>query len=112
MIDVVMTGIGPDGHILSLFPDSPGLAADAPIVMGVPAPTHVEPHLDRVTMAARVLPAAGVVLVMSSGAGKAEILGRILGDEKDVYRWPAQAALLPNAVWLLDRAAAGGLAGS
>jgi 6-phosphogluconolactonase len=106
VFDVVLTGIGPDGHIFSLFPGSPGLALDAPIVLGVPAPEHVEPHIARVTLSARVLPVARLVLVMTSGDGKAEILSQILGDDHDVGRWPAQAALLPNAVWVLDRAAA------
>jgi 6-phosphogluconolactonase len=106
VFDVILAGIGPDGHTLSLFPGSPGLANDAPIVLGVPAPEHVEPHIARVTLAARVLPAARMVLMMSSGSEKAEILGKVLGDDRDVARWPAQAALLPNATWVLDRAAA------
>jgi 6-phosphogluconolactonase/glucosamine-6-phosphate isomerase/deaminase len=57
-------------------------------------------------MSARVLPVAGLVLVMSTGEGKAEMIGNVLGPRIDVARWPAQAARLPNAVWLLDRAAA------
>ena len=48
--DVMLTGIGPDGHIMSIFPGSPALAPDAPMAIGVPAPTHVEPHLPRVTL--------------------------------------------------------------
>ena len=107
--DVFLAGVGPDGHTLSVFPGSPALAPDAPIVMAVPAPTHVEPHLGRVTLSARVLPAAGLVLVMASGAAKSEVIAQVLGDERDIERWPAQAALLANAVWLLDAEAAAGL---
>jgi 6-phosphogluconolactonase len=106
VFDVILLGVGPDGHTLSLFPNSPGLAPDSPIVLGVPAPEHVEPHIARVTLAARVLPVARVVIVMSAGDGKAAILGDVLGADRDVARWPAQAALLPNAAWVLDRAAA------
>ncbi len=104
--DLLMTGIGPDGHILSLFPGSPGLAPDAPITLAVPAPTHVEPHLPRVTLSARVLAPARRVLVMASGPAKAAIIGQVLGPERDPLRWPAQATLLSNAVWILDAAAA------
>ncbi len=109
IFDVLLTGIGPDGHIFSLFPGSPGLAPDAPIVMAIPAPDHVEPHIARVTLTARVLPAAGLVLVMSTGQGKAEMVAQVLGSEIDVSRWPAQAARVPNSIWLLDRAAAASL---
>jgi hypothetical protein len=34
------------------------------------------------------------------------VLARVLGPERDVAQWPAQAAVLPNAVWLLDQLAA------
>lgn len=108
--DVLLAGIGPDGHMFSVFPGSPALADSAPIVMAVPAPTHVEPHLARITLATRVLGAAGSVIVMASGAGKADVIATVLGDERDPQRWPSQAALLPNAVWLLDADAASGLA--
>ncbi|MEP7379300.1 MAG: 6-phosphogluconolactonase [Chloroflexota bacterium] len=104
--DVLLTGLGPDGHVLSIFPGSPALADDAPIVLAIPAPTHVEPHIARVTLSAKSIAEAGLVLVMSAGAGKSEIVASVLGNERDVNRWPAQSALSANAVWLLDRGAA------
>jgi 6-phosphogluconolactonase len=107
--DVILLGVGPDGHTLSIFPGSSGLAEDAPIVLPVDAPEHVEPRLARVTLAARVLPAASRVLVMSAGDTKAEMLAQVLGPERSAARWPAQAAILPNATWLVDEAAAAGL---
>jgi 6-phosphogluconolactonase len=110
--DVVLSGLGPDGHILSIFPGSPALADDAPIAMAIPAPEHVEPHIARVTLSAKVVAEAGLVLIMAVGAKKAEIVASVLGDERDVNRWPAQSALSANAVWLLDRAAAAQLRNS
>lgn len=105
-LDVVLSGIGPDGHIMSIFPGSPALAADAAPAVAIRAPDHVEPHIARVTLSARLLPVAGLVVVMAKGAGKRAIVGRVLGDHHDPTRWPAQTALLPNAVWILDKAAA------
>ena len=48
---------------------------------------------------------------MASGAAKAGIVGQVLDGPKDVSRWPVQATLLPNAVWLLDAAAAASWSG-
>jgi 6-phosphogluconolactonase/glucosamine-6-phosphate isomerase/deaminase len=59
-----------------------------------------------VTLSVRSIAEAGTVLVMVTGANKSEIIASVLGDERDVNRWPAQAALSENAVWLLDEAAA------
>ena len=71
--------MGPDGHTLSLFPGSAGLADDSPLVLAADAPEHVEPRLARVTMAARVLPAAASVIVMSAGEGKGGSPGERVG---------------------------------
>lgn len=108
-LDVVLLGVGGDGHLLSVFPGSAALAPDAPIAMGIPAPTHITPHLPRVTLSPAVLAAAGHVMPIVAGAGKAEVLGRIFGDVTDPSQWPAQLALRPNATWILDAAAARGL---
>ncbi len=107
IFDVVLGGVGPDGHIMSIFPGSPALAPDAPIVMAIPAPQHVAPRLPRVTLSARVLAPARQIVVMAVDGGKADIVRDLLGAQRDPMRWPAQGALLPNALWLLSRAAAG-----
>jgi 6-phosphogluconolactonase len=104
--DVLLTGVGVDGHIMSIFPGSAALAQDAPIALAIPAPEHVQPHLARVTLSANAISSAGLVIVMAVGSAKSEILASILGDTRDVNRWPAQVALTPNTVWLLDAAAA------
>ena len=84
-------GIGPDGHVLSVFPGSPLLDSEA-WVAGVPAPTHVEPHVARVSLNPRILDAARLVIVVVQGEGKAEILATVFGAERDASRWPAQLA--------------------
>ena len=74
--------------------------------MGVPAPTHVEPHLARVTLHPRVLEVARSVILVAHGAAKADVLADVLGDERDERRWPAQLARRAGATWFLDEAAA------
>jgi len=104
--DVILLGVGGDGHILSVFPGSRALRDDAPLVLSVPAPRHIGPHHPRVTFNPLLLRAARHVVVMVSGDDKAEIVGRVFAAERDAQQLPAQLALLPNATWLLDRAAA------
>lgn len=104
-LDVVLLGIGGDGHLLSVFPGSPLLASTA-WVSPVEAPTHIEPHVARVSLHPGIVAAAGRVIVVVTGAAKAPIVGELFGSERDVRRWPAQLALRANATWLLDRDAA------
>jgi 6-phosphogluconolactonase/glucosamine-6-phosphate isomerase/deaminase len=54
----------------------------------------------------RLLGAAGTVIVMVSGAAKAEVMAHVLGAEHDPAQWPAQLALLPQTTWILDKGAA------
>lgn len=106
VFDLVLLGIGPDGHILSCFPDSPALADDAPLALGIPAPTEVEPHLPRVTLNPRIVTAAREVAVMAHGEAKAEVLARILMEPRDPSRFPADYARRAGATWFLDEACA------
>jgi 6-phosphogluconolactonase len=106
--DIVLVGIGADGHVLSVFPGSPLFDSEA-WVAPVPAPTHIEPHVARISLHPRALEVARVPIVVAHGAGKAEILATVLGDERDVRHWPAQLARRDGAAWFLDRAAAAAL---
>ena len=105
VFDLVLVGLGPDGHLLSVFPGSDAWGAKAWAV-AVAAPTHVEPHVARVTLHPRVLDAARQVLVVAVGDSKAEPVGRALTEPADVRTLPAQAARRAGATWVLDAAAA------
>jgi 6-phosphogluconolactonase/glucosamine-6-phosphate isomerase/deaminase len=105
VFDLVLLGVGPDGHVLSVFPGSSAFDESA-WVLPIPAPTHVEPHVTRLTLNPRVLDVARHVLVVVHGAAKAEIVGTIFGDERDPRRWPAQLVRRAGVTWLLDEAAA------
>lgn len=102
--DLILVGVGDDGHVLSVFPNSPALDSMA-WTLGVPAPSHIGPHLPRVTVNPRLLEAAPV-LVVTWGARKAEALGHVFGEMRDDRRWPVQRTRRTGAVWVVDEAAA------
>ena len=115
VFDAILVGIGSDGHLLSVFPGS--AAFDAPgWTTWAPAPTHIEPHLDRVTLTPAALDATPALVVGAFGAGKAGIVGELLGagttsgPGRDERRLPALRARRAGATWVLDAAAAAGLA--
>lgn len=100
--DVILLGVGTDGHIMSTFPMTDPINEHRRAAMAVPAPTHIAPRVGRVTLAPFLLEAAGTILVMVPGAAKAQIISECFADVDDPSRWPAQLALRPNAVWLLE----------
>jgi 6-phosphogluconolactonase len=111
VFDAIVVGIGPDGHLLSVFPGSG--AFDAPDwVVPVPAPRHVKPHVARVSLTPGALDATPALIPMAFGTGKAAILRAVLEGPRDERRLPAQRARRAGATWVLDAAAAGDLRGS
>ncbi len=108
VFDLVLVGVGADGHLLSVFPGSPAIGSSE-LAMAIPAPTHIEPRVERVTLNPAVLGVARRVVVAASGEEKATALAGIFGPERDPSRWPAQLALREGATWIVDADAAGRL---
>jgi 6-phosphogluconolactonase len=108
VLDLMVVGMGPDGHVLSVFPGSPAFAAEA-LALAIPAPTHIEPHVERVTLNPALLRVAREVLVVAFGSGKAATVAQVFGPERDPGRWPAQIAARTGATWILDEPAASAL---
>ena len=76
--DLLLLGVGSDGHLLSVFPGSPALDSTE-LAMAIPAPTHIGPHVERVTLNPAVVGAARQVLVVVTGTAKAAVLAEIFG---------------------------------
>lgn len=105
VFDLILLGVGPDGHILSVFPGSATFDRSE-WALGVPAPTHVEPHVPRVTLNPAIVSAAAELLVVSTGASKAEVLREVLQGPVNERALPAQLARRAGATWIVDQAAA------
>jgi 6-phosphogluconolactonase len=103
-LDILILGIGPDGHTASLFPHSPALAERDRLVVPV---TGGEPLVQRLTITPPVIERAARILVMATGSAKAEAVARALEGGEDRSATPA--ALARNGTWILDRDAAAGL---
>src|SRR5439155_9580656 len=80
-LDLVLVGMGPDGHVLSDFPGSTAFDG-GDWVVPIPAPTHLDPKVARVSLSPGFLEAARSVLVVAFGDGKAEILSTVLGADR------------------------------
>jgi 6-phosphogluconolactonase len=103
-LDLLLLGLGEDGHTASLFPGSAVLGERNARVAVVSGPKPPNPRL---TVTPPVIESAREILVLVSGAGKAEALARALSGPLDVVAVPAQLARA--GTWIVDAAAAAGL---
>ena len=103
--DLMLLGLGPDGHVASLFPGQPTLAETERRATGAEA--KLEPFVDRITLTLPALRAAREVLFLVTGAEKAEAAARAFAGEPS-ERTPGSLvrAELGQTRVVLDRAAA------
>ena len=100
-LDLLLLGMGADGHTASLFPRSPALAERTRAVVPVSRPP---PSPSRLTITPPVIHAAAAVIVLVAGAEKATTVARALEGTYTPDELPIQLAL--RGTWLIDHDAA------
>jgi 6-phosphogluconolactonase len=105
VFDLILLGMGADGHTASLFPHTSALAEDEKFV----APNFV-PAMDtwRITLTAQVLLAAKHVVMLVTGEEKAEALAQVLEGDENINTYPSQLlrGRHDDTLFLIDEAAA------
>jgi 6-phosphogluconolactonase len=103
LFDVVLLGMGPDGHTASLFPGKPALGEKRRWVTDVPEP-GLNPFVPRVTLTFPALDSAKSAAFVAAGADKTAMMRRVLAGE-DLPS--AHIDPVGELIWFVDRAARG-----
>ena len=105
-LDLILLGLGEDGHTASLFPGAPVLRDRQRLIAAAQSPKDPP---NRLTMTLAAINKASVVLFLATGTGKAGIVRAILDPKTEVERQLPASLVEPKGgrlIWFLDRAAA------
>ena len=105
-LDLILLGLGEDGHTASLFPGAPVLRDHQRVIAITQSPKGPP---TRLTMTLGVINRASVILFLVSGAGKARVVRAILDPKTEAERQLPAALVAPEQgclIWFLDRGAA------
>ena len=104
LFDVILLGMGPDGHTASLFPGKPALGEMQRWVSEVPEP-GLNPQVPRITLTFPALNSAKSVAFVAAGADKTAMMRRALAGENGLPS--ARINPVGELIWFVDRAARG-----
>jgi 6-phosphogluconolactonase len=106
--DLLLLGIGPDGHCASLFPGQKSLSERRRLAVGVPQ-AGLEPFVPRISMTLPVLAGARLIVFLATGDSKADAIARAFGPDAEPSPSTPSSLLVPEAkaiTVLIDDAAA------
>jgi len=105
VFDLILLGMGPDGHTASLFPNTAGLQEKTRLVI---ANWVDKLKANRLTMTLPVLNSAREMSFLASGTDKAQVLRTVLEEDAPPEQYPAKLVRPSNGrlIWFVDRAAA------
>jgi 6-phosphogluconolactonase len=104
-LDLLLLGLGPDGHMASLFPNSPGLAETERLV--IPAEAKLDPFVERVTMTPPALRSARRMIYLATGERKSEaVAGAFAGPPDPAVPGSLIRAENGETIAILDQKAA------
>lgn len=103
--DLILLGMGPDGHTASLFPHTAALSAHDRIVVANPV---TKLNTFRITLTAPAINNAAAVAFLVAGTDKADALAQVLAGPRNPEEYPSQLIAPANGTltWLVDQAAA------
>lgn len=102
VFDLILLGMGNDGHIASLFPNSQALKEETLAVVATPPPQLVGPKLPRVTLTLPVINQAERLMLITSGAEKQHIINYVTSPENHKIKYPVQLINNDNLIWFLS----------
>ncbi len=105
-IDILLLGMGEDGHVASLFPYSSSLDEKERSVIPVTGP---KPPYERLTITPKVIGAARSLFLLVTGKEKGRVLAEAMRNPEDYKKLPVCLAM--NGTWLLDAEAASQITG-
>jgi 6-phosphogluconolactonase len=106
-LDLVLLGMGGDGHTASLFPNSPALEEENKLCVATPVASQ-EPHVRRLTLTFPAINSARRVWILVTGQSKAARVQQVLETKSPVRSTPI-AGVAPQSgklIWMLDKDAA------
>ena len=101
--DITLLGVGPDGHVASIFPEHPGVYDDR---LAIAVRNSPKPPPTRISLTLSTIRTSSEVWVISAGEGKASAIAMALGGAGEIAIPAAGAIGKARTLWLLDKAAA------